>query len=326
MANDCLVTKLKGVVDNPNLSYIGYIMIHCYPVENPDQKTRRVAVITGVTEPEPSVAKIVNNEGNCYFTSPDGTANYGTEIQYKQSDAWNSSNSEFFVSNGRCDVIVGNKYTLSTMYVLNQPSKIVDLSSLCYKSVSNENGSLLYIGLPEIGDFAEVLKTSKIDQLNVIDGLQHISSLIFGYPELVTSLSLNSLRYISGNDFIPHDKHNISQLINVTNLTLSVCNINLVLEDIIPLTKVTSMVITRSNDDVLPFSGRSVEEFVQGQRAAAIPRQTCDGLQWDYIAWTGISFNGTVFPKIPSAYRAIISWTASTITVEFNGETITVNA
>ena len=323
---NCLVTKLKGSVDNPNLSYIGYIKIHCYPVENPDQETRLVAVIAGRTEPEPTVAKIVNNEGNCYFTSPDGTANYGTEIQYKQSDAWDND-ADFYVSNGRCDVIVGSKYTFSIMYFLNQPSKVVDMSSLCYISVNNENGSLLYFELPEIGDFAEALKTSKINEIRVLGGLQHISSLIFGYPELVTTLGLNGLNYISGvNDFIPHDKHNISQCINVTHLTLSTCNINLVLEDIIPLTKVTVMVITNSSDNILSFSGRSVEEFVQGQRAAAVPRQTCERLQWDYIAWTGISFNGTVFPKILSANRAIISWTASTITVEFNGETTTVNA
>ena len=75
MANNCLVTKLKEIVENSNLPMFGMACITVVPEENPTSTNR--ACMVGFTEPTTLII-----EGDGYFTDETLTQNLGKTMPY----------------------------------------------------------------------------------------------------------------------------------------------------------------------------------------------------------------------------------------------------
>lgn len=101
--NKCLITKLNGSCNNPELLRIGEMRVHFAKVDSPTASTQGKAFrFTKNAELE-----II---GDAYFTDKNLTANLGKKITV-------TANSEagFFVSNNDCDIAILDKYSLSKL-------------------------------------------------------------------------------------------------------------------------------------------------------------------------------------------------------------------
>jgi hypothetical protein len=99
MANNCLVKKLKGTVNNTDLEYFGMLKMHFDEGTTVTSDTDRSQVVVRFSEN--TTVTMVNAMGGCHFTNDVGTADYGTAITFTAN-----TNTSFFVSKGTCDVII----------------------------------------------------------------------------------------------------------------------------------------------------------------------------------------------------------------------------
>lgn len=133
----CLITKLQGVVSNDNLKVLGAATVaHFKRVDNPSEQTQSLNIAMS----KKSVAKII---GDGYFTDRSLTQNKGKELTLEATE------NNVYVSNTDCDVIVLDKYNITTLKSFakevsrpnsNMPGKTLDIDDFKYSSLQIIDG------------------------------------------------------------------------------------------------------------------------------------------------------------------------------------------
>lgn len=192
MANNCLVTKLNGVVDNNNLSYLGFIIL--------DSTSNSETQINSFTAwyNNPWEMKIIS--GDAYFTNDDGSVNRG------QSISGTSLYEKTYIKGTSCTILIP-KY-IGVQYVFQNTNvklhNIDDISWLLYSSPT-----LVYFAEPKI-DLSEFNDVQMIDDPQIGDtrtidvgGLRGSSYADFS-PSVATKLRFTgyngSLAQFTDND------------------------------------------------------------------------------------------------------------------------------
>lgn len=205
--NKCLVTKLKGVVNNDSLPILGGMFIKINKVDTPTPYTQSI----GLSVDKPVKIKII---GEGFFTDKGLTENKGKEITYGAG-----SDSKIFVSNEDVTICVLDKYSISQIQnwdnSLDYPTKqgtnkSFQLADLKYctnlLSINFESNGV-------IGDIAE-LKYAKTLVLLVING-----NYITG--NLSSLKNLSNLQTLSlSNTKINGDLSSLSNLTNLTSISI----------------------------------------------------------------------------------------------------------
>ena len=302
---NCLVTKLKGTVDNDNLNVLSTIKVHVG-----SGSSGRTIVLTGSEK-----AVIKNQESGVYFTNAGGT-NYGLEAT--PENGYQISGNEkyvFLAGTGSCDVLIYGKYTMSNIGIV----KYMNFVAGCeYVGASAENGASLSIQVDTNSVGADV------DLGNIFGGSKF---RVIHFEGTNAYLSVKGLPYIDNKSFVQEviisnarvysdDVYAILQMPSLTTLSInnSLNNDHSVsAENIGQLTNLTSLT-TKLAPESRQFG--AVETFVATQRSKG--RTTCDGISWKYAGWCGATFNGASITKDENTRT--LSWTATTIT--FDGVTI----
>ena len=106
MANECLVTKLKGVVDNPNLPKLGYIKIH---INNQNNS----GICAFWCESTGNIEANIVGDTNAYFYK--GT--YSERTDQTTTISGISSTAGYRLSEGEYDIEIYSKYALTTLVI-----------------------------------------------------------------------------------------------------------------------------------------------------------------------------------------------------------------
>ncbi len=145
---DCLVTKLKGTVDDTSLLKMGEMRLKKSMVSSWNDKVQSFVIAFN----EPVTLSII---GDGYFTDKEGTANKGKDLSISAG-----SSVSVYVSNGDFEISIPNKYAISrfnfnsgegddTLDAEMNKSKSFDVASLNY---SND---LAYLSLVNTGAYGD---------------------------------------------------------------------------------------------------------------------------------------------------------------------------
>lgn len=279
---NCLVTKLKGTVENDNLNFLG-------------------SVVTGLNSSgnDVSVTLAANSSDTLKVTViGDGTLkNIDKTINYGKSRENNGSMYVKFDGGGKLKI--DNKYKITTLDLTsNENVPIIDFSSLAYMELL----SVLRLNKTAFGDISEIKGINGLTSL-VISG----DGLIKGdITQLVNSCS-NLSNIIISSTGITINMNNITdnRAAQITSFVFFNTPTAGTIESFGKLISVEQLSFSSTQ-----VSG-SVESFVQKQRekgrtAFANPNNK----NWYFNA--NITFNGSV---VGSSAHNDFSWTENTITL-----------
>lgn len=287
---NCLVTKLKSVIDNSSMHKLSTMVYHVDGTQSSDS-------VLSVNMGGASKAKIVNNTDSVYFTNNSGSENYGTELtSFPQ-------NGIVYITRGTCDIEVSSKYELKNYSNYNsiQP----DFGTMDYAGYSAENFTF-QLSRADGKEFAwfkgghrlAMKANSYLTGLNVLKNrLEDLNCL-----DNVVTVNFSSVG-ISGtlNLFLVFP--------NLEDLQLNQCVISGDFADLGALTSIKKMILTSSN-----ING-SIEEFVLNQRDNGRVSSNGNIDTW-YFSMSNITWRGV---RNPLANISSISWTATTITIKPQG-------
>lgn len=132
MTNNCLVTKLKGVVNNPNLPKLGILPISVYAEGSPSQASRSIRIEVKDT----SAGSTLKAVGGYFASSYSGTYNL-TEVSTD-----NTHVAVVFSENKDFEVEVSNKYDIKTIvYGLGTGFKLSDIGFYANNIESIQNSA-----------------------------------------------------------------------------------------------------------------------------------------------------------------------------------------
>lgn len=317
---NCLVTKLKGVVDNDNLEKLNAIVVHCLPVESPSVTTM-IMKVSGATS-----AKIISGDALAHFTDENGVANYGTEVINGQTGM---SSGTFFVSNHDCKVAIEGKYNFTMLDFDSAGTGAANhefVSGFNYIGVNGQGlteMSMMHAPASDTIDTSSFFSTSKFKKLQYYTpgsgSYTDFSLPSLAYPDIVEGIMIHHVHLVNVSSLKACKNVNALTFSNVTgNIPFSS------VEDFAGFNNLAHTLITVR--DYFPFAGQSLERLVQVLRSGDGGRQSFDNLQMEYFSWLGLSFDGVEYANRTENYTATVSWTATTITFTYNGVTKTVNA
>ena len=199
----CLVTKLKGTVQNSNLLRVGELRICVHKIDNPNGETQRI----NLNFTEDVKLEII---GDGYFTNATLVSNLGKSLTAKAN-----TESLVYVSNGDFEIAILNKYALTKINTrTNKKTAIKDIADLKYSS------SLSYLGINSV---------ENIGYLSDIKSLKTLTYLSVSNANIEGSLSdlesLTNLGYIIIGNTSNKLTGNVSSLKAMTKLnTLATLN------------------------------------------------------------------------------------------------------
>ena len=165
---NCLVTKLKGTVQNSDLLRVGELRICVHKIDNPNGETQRI----NLNFTEDVKLEII---GDGYFTNTTLVSNLGKSLTAKAN-----TESLVYVSNGDFEIAILNKYALTKINTrASKNIAIKDIVDLKYSS------SLNYLGVnsvENIGYFSDIKSLTKLGYLalsnaNIKGSLSDLESL-----------------------------------------------------------------------------------------------------------------------------------------------------
>lgn len=285
--NNCLVTKLKGVVDNDNLNYLGWITIN--------KLTGGVSQLIFKSQTLSVTCKIV---GEGYFTNSTGTENYGKELTITHSDI---GVAYFYVSGDVRKLLVKNDESLVNISIrdnYNPQSLKMNVEDLAYITslknfelsktpsygdISKLKGSYLRIAIWETdihGNLYDVLQRS----LNILTQLQlNTNVTIEG--------SLSPIQLLSQDTILESINTYTSNQISGNFELLGNTNIN-------------SFQIGAVSKDITG----SIEQFVANKRSSG---RTEGSLSFIGTNYTAVTYNNSPITN----NNVTVTWTADSITV-----------
>lgn len=181
----CLVTTLKGIVNDEDLLKIGEFKIKVNTVDSPSNKTQGITVRF-------SKNTTLTIEGNGNFTDKDLSENRG-----KTLDIVANTTTYVYFSNGDFNISFPDKYSLTSLSLFAE--EVGSDSTIQNKSVSTESFEFskdidtLRLSAENVtGDFASVKNLSKLTALNI--------SKVDVYGDISAIKYLNKLTYINMED------------------------------------------------------------------------------------------------------------------------------
>ena len=194
---NCLVTKLKGTVQNSDLLRVGELRICVHKIDNPNGETQRI----NLNFTEDVKLEII---GDGYFTNTTLVSNLGKSLTAKAN-----TESLVYVSNGDFEIAILNKYAL--MKINTRTSKniaIKDIVDLKYSS------SLKYLGVnsvENIGYFSDIKSLTKLGYLALsnanikgslsdLESLTNLSYIIVGNTSNKLTGNVSSLKAMTKLD------------------------------------------------------------------------------------------------------------------------------
>lgn len=199
----CLVTKLKGTVQNSNLLRVGELRICVHKIDNPNGETQRI----NLNFTEDIKLEII---GDGYFTNATLVSNLGKSLTAKAN-----TESLVYVSNGDFEIAILNKYALTKINTRNNKKTAIKyIADLKYSS------SLSYLGTNSV---------ENIGYLSDIKSLKTLTFLAVSNANINGSLSdlesLTNLSYIIIGNTSNKLTGNVSSLKAMTKLnTLAILN------------------------------------------------------------------------------------------------------
>lgn len=223
----CLITKLKGTVDNNSLLKLGEMRIIVKEDSSNTPSRHKIAL----TFYEDTVLSII---GNGYFTDDSLSANKGKSISVKAY-----VQTELYVSNGNFEISIPNKYTLT--YFRIYPSNIsVDIEDLKY---STELTSIILSETPSYGDISALGNLTKLTYIGAficskingdISALSNLTALTrIGFSNTKVNGDISALRNLTAltslsisNNNVMGDISSLQSLVALTNFDLSKTNVS----------------------------------------------------------------------------------------------------
>ena len=200
---NCLVTKLKGTVQNSNLLRVGEMRICVHRIDNPSSETQRI----NLNFTEDVKLEII---GDGYFTNNTLVSNLGKSLIVK-------ANVETLVyfSNGDFEIAILNKYALKKINAkTSKKTAIKDIADLKYSS------SLSYLAInsvENVGYFSDIKSLTNLSYIDVSNA--NING------NLSDLKSLTNLAYLIIGNTSNKITGNVSSLKDMTRLnTLAIQN------------------------------------------------------------------------------------------------------
>ena len=201
---DCLVTKLKGVVDDSSLTRIGELRIGISQVELPSDKTQSFNFVFKKN----ARLEII---GNGYFTDRSLTANKG-----KTLDIVANTSTDVYVSSGNLEIAILDKYSLGRVifgHVVDavnsdqMNNRFIDINDLKY---STELTNINVSSNKTTGDLSAFQNLTELVDLSIAN------SQVFGDLSSIKNLTKLTLLYVNNTKV----SGNISAISNLVNLTV----------------------------------------------------------------------------------------------------------
>ena len=200
---NCLVTKLKGTVQNSDLLRVGELRICVHKIYNPNGETQRI----NLNFTEDVKLEII---GDGYFTNATLVSNLGKSLTAKAN-----TESLVYVSNGDFEIAILNKYALTKINTrTNKKTAIKDIADLKYSSSLNH---LAINSVENVGYFSDI---------KPLTSLYYIALSNANIKGSLSDLkSLTNLGYIIVGDTSNKLTGNVSSLKAMTKLdTLAILN------------------------------------------------------------------------------------------------------
>lgn len=224
---NCLVTKLKSVVDNNNLLHLGEMRIGFPKYTNTSGKARSITI-------KPSSAITLSIVGSGYFTDATLSQNKGTTASLEAL-----VDNQLYISNDVVEVSVPDKYNL--LHVFISCNSLFDLYTLKY---SKSLESLDLYSDSSVGDIASLNKITSLINLTIIG-----SKGIYGDISSLKNLtSLNNL-YIDNCNKITGDCASLEHLTSLRSEVRLVSN-NLWMSDLSKFNKWVCRAIVLNVKDI----------------------------------------------------------------------------
>lgn len=183
---NCLVTKLKGTVQNSNLLRLGEMKLCVHRIDNPSSETQRI----NLNFTEDVKLEII---GDGYFTNNTLVSNLGKSLIAKAN-----VETLVYVSNGDFEIAILNKYALTKINTrTNKKTAIKDISDLKYSSGLNH---LATNSVENVGYFSDIKSLTNlyylaISNANITGSLNDLKSL----TNLIYLIIGNTSNKITGN-------------------------------------------------------------------------------------------------------------------------------
>lgn len=170
---NCLVTKLKGTVQNSNLLRVGELRICVHKIDNPNGETQRV----NLNFTEDVKLEII---GDGYFTNATLVSNLGKSLTAKAN-----TETLVYVSNGDFEIAILNKYALMKINTrTNKKTAIKDIADLKYSSSLNH---LAINSVENVGYFSDIKSLTTLGYLSIsnaningnLSDLESLTNLIY---------------------------------------------------------------------------------------------------------------------------------------------------
>lgn len=223
----CLVTNLKGVVDNNNLLHLGEMRIGFPKYTATNGKARTITI-------KPKSAITLSIVGSGYFTDATLSQNNGTTASLAAF-----VDNKLYISNDVVEVSVPDKYNLLHVFISND--SFFDLDTLKYSKALEALD--LYSG-SSVGDIASLNKLTSLTGITII-GSKGI------YGDISSLKNLTSLRglYIDNCNKITGDCASLEHLTSLRNEVRLVSN-NLLMSDLSKFNKWACRAITLNIKDI----------------------------------------------------------------------------
>lgn len=295
MEKNCLVTKLKAVVDNPNLVKLGHIILDCRSESNrfvsiasaADTEPLYVTLLSGVIESVTSGVTLVDST-HCIVQPNAGSTGFKT----------NDAGQEVKID-------IKNYYGLTQIPLIVGPNGLTQLGYTFVKSIDFRNPTK-ELDIELLSSFVQC------ESMEIRDTNQKI----IGDLGFIRNFPLTNFVYLNIPVTTPV-KLRATDFASITTLQTLILDNNKIstLSD-----NIAQAFGTLTNLTTLRLTGTAiygtVEAFVAAQRAAG--RLTCDGIAVG-VSMGNVTFNGS---STTGASSQQLSWTANTITLN----NVTINA
>ena len=225
--NNCLVTKLKALVDNPNLKTMEEALIKVRKTTNPEDYQLGINITS-------SGGYQMTCDGNGYFTvnSPDA--------EHEVTHDFLSGLSVVYFANEDFNVKISSKYNITKISYKGSGSAeripSIDLSDFEYNTKMIELD--LRRGYANKGNLSGLSKMSALTTLALIYG--KYTGNIDSLPNNITYLELNNIDTINGGEnYIPSN--------NATRLVCSCANASLNLANLVNCNQLQELTLNDSN-------------------------------------------------------------------------------
>lgn len=194
---NCLVTKLKGTVQNSDLLRVGELRICVHKIDNPSSETQRI----NLNFTEDVKLEII---GDGYFTDKTLVSNLGKTLTAKAN-----VETLVYVSNGEFEIAILNKYALTKINTrTNKKTAIKDIADLKYSSSLNY---LAINSVENVGSFSDIKSLATLSYLAISDAningnlsdlgtLTNLSYLIIGNTSNKSTGDVRSLKSMTRLD------------------------------------------------------------------------------------------------------------------------------